>query len=223
MAQSHYIYKITDKSNGRYYFGSRTCEGSAYNDNDYMGSMVVWQPNVENLVKEVLETNFETRKEALEKESKIIKAHWNDELNENYSTPDKKFIRLGDPWNKGKKNPKHSERMSGKKNPNYGKTFSKERRRKISEGQLGRKQSEEMKEKMRNRFISKETRKKMRQAKLGTGKSILKLDKEGNKIKEYNSLKEASEDVGVGSNNICACLKGTTKTSGGYKWRYVNE
>jgi hypothetical protein len=44
--------------------------------------------------------------------------------------------------------------------------------------------------------------------------------KEGELIKTYNSIKEASADVNGLSTNIVKCLKGKIKTAYGYSWRY---
>ena len=45
--------------------------------------------------------------------------------------------------------------------------------------------------------------------------------KNGIKIKEYKSIKEASEDINGLSTNIVKCLKGKTKSAYGYQWLYL--
>ena len=45
--------------------------------------------------------------------------------------------------------------------------------------------------------------------------------KNNEKIKEYNSIKEASLDVNGISTNIVKCLKGKTKSAYGYQWKYM--
>lgn len=40
------------------------------------------------------------------------------------------------------------------------------------------------------------------------------------KIKTYNSIKEASNDVNGLSTNIVKCLKGKIKSAYGYQWKY---
>lgn len=47
--------------------------------------------------------------------------------------------------------------------------------------------------------------------------------KDGIKIKEYKSIKEASIDVNGLSTNIVKCLKGKIKTSYGYEWQYLKK
>ena len=44
--------------------------------------------------------------------------------------------------------------------------------------------------------------------------------KNNEKIKEYNSIKEASLDVNGISTNIVKCLKGKTKSAYGFNWKY---
>jgi len=61
--------------------------------------------------------------------------------------------------------------------------------------------------------------------------SILKIDKITNEIlKEYNSIAEASRELGIPDNNIIRCCKKGNKTSiiggitaGGFKWKYKND
>ena len=48
---------------------------------------------------------------------------------------------------------------------------------------------------------------------------VLQFDKEGNFIKRFNSINEASAAVGKCHSNLVACLRGRQKTCGGYKWK----
>jgi hypothetical protein len=56
-----------------------------------------------------------------------------------------------------------------------------------------------------------------------TSKPIIKSDINGNFIKEYVSLTEASLDLGIILPSLCNCLKGTSKSAGGFKWKYKNK
>lgn len=47
---------------------------------------------------------------------------------------------------------------------------------------------------------------------------IIQLDLEGNYIKEWESTSKAHKELNLTS--ILNCLKGRTKTAGGYKWKY---
>jgi len=49
---------------------------------------------------------------------------------------------------------------------------------------------------------------------------IICYDLEGNFVREYSSLNEASEDVGVVANAIGQAINGGTKSAGGYQWAF---
>lgn len=53
-------------------------------------------------------------------------------------------------------------------------------------------------------------------------KSVLQFDLNGKLLKEWNSIKEASEYFNVRSPSIGSCLRGLTNTSCGFIWRYNN-
>lgn len=42
-------------------------------------------------------------------------------------------------------------------------------------------------------------------------------------MKEFSSIKEASGEIGISKPAIVHCLKGKTKKTGGYKWKYKYE
>jgi len=116
----HYVYKLTDKFTGEFYYGSRSCNCIPSDDFKYMGSMVTWNPDKTKLIKDIINQNFNSREDAITYESYLIEKNIHDELNRNYATPDGKFYRSGEPVNKGVKNPQHCIRMSGENNPRYG-------------------------------------------------------------------------------------------------------
>jgi hypothetical protein len=91
---THYVYKIIDKTTNEYYFGSRSCNCLA-KDDVYMGSMKVWKPKSDNLIKEILNDTFSDRISAMEYESNIIKLHIKDSLNQNYHIPTSGFHTNG--------------------------------------------------------------------------------------------------------------------------------
>ena len=49
---------------------------------------------------------------------------------------------------------------------------------------------------------------------------ILQFTKCGEFIKEWPSLSEAYRQLGILPSHICACLKGHSKSAGGFVWRY---
>lgn len=52
---------------------------------------------------------------------------------------------------------------------------------------------------------------------------IYQYDLEGNFIKEYRNIKEASIDLSISTQGIRNCCKGKYKSSGGYIWRYKSD
>ena len=49
---------------------------------------------------------------------------------------------------------------------------------------------------------------------------ILQLTKDGTLIKEWPSAREAGRQLGI--SHICDCLKGRSKSAGGFVWRYTH-
>ena len=49
---------------------------------------------------------------------------------------------------------------------------------------------------------------------------ILQFSKDGELVKEWPSAKEAERQLGISQGNICNCLKGRYKSTGGFIWRY---
>ncbi len=54
-------------------------------------------------------------------------------------------------------------------------------------------------------------------------KVILQFSLDGEFIREFNSIKEASKEISISKPAIVHCLKGKTKKAGGYKWKYKYE
>lgn len=52
-------------------------------------------------------------------------------------------------------------------------------------------------------------------------KPVFKLDLQGNVIKKYDSIKIASADTGISSQEISQSCKNKNKITREYKWRYV--
>lgn len=98
---------------------------------------------------------------------------------------------------------KISEANKGTNNPHYGKHLSAEHRLKISESLKGV-----------HRSI--ETRRKLSEA----GKRAVICVETGTL---YSSITEAAKSIGRTQTAICSVLRGATKTSGGYHWRYADD
>ena len=49
---------------------------------------------------------------------------------------------------------------------------------------------------------------------------VLQIDKYGNVINRFGSIKEATDSLGVKQSHISECCKGKRKTSWGFSWKY---
>ena len=52
---------------------------------------------------------------------------------------------------------------------------------------------------------------------------IIQFSKDGTLIKEWPSLSEACRQLGIPQSNICHCIKGRLKSTGGFVWRYASS
>lgn len=111
-------------------------------------------------------------------------------------------------WKNIKKSPKKS-------------AMSEEHKQKISEALKGRKLSDETKIKLSiaklGKGTSETTRQKIAKAKF---RPVLQFSLEGEFIKEWTSIKEASEIMSVYASNISFCCSGKLKKTGGFVWKY---
>lgn len=96
------------------------------------------------------------------------------------------------------------------------------------EGTSGYKVSGETKKKMslstikkykNNKDIAKKISKTLKDKKINC-KKINMLDLDGKILKTFDSITQASNEMGFNSRAINNCLKGRTKKSSGYKWEY---
>lgn len=55
------------------------------------------------------------------------------------------------------------------------------------------------------------------------GKEVIQFDKNMNYINSYKSISLAQCETSVSSGHICECCKGKRKSAGGYIWRYAIE
>lgn len=56
-----------------------------------------------------------------------------------------------------------------------------------------------------------------------TQRRVQQFSKEGELIMTFNTVGEASKNTGVSSSGIYATCNGQQKTSGGYKWKYIED
>lgn len=149
---------------------------------------------------------------------------------------------------KGKNNPMYGVSLSGEKNGMYGKHHSEETKQKLREmfsgengPMFGKHHTEETKKKIseshkgkysgeNNPFYGKahtdETKEKIRNAaknRTDNKKSVVQLDDFGNLIKEWSSITDAWQTLGICRTSIPHCLNGKQKHAGGYCWEIASE
>lgn len=155
------------------------------------------------------------------------------------------LVKLRDPFFKGKKHTEESKlknRLSHLgKSTWVGKSHSDESKKKMSSSAMGRKLSDDTKKKMSNSKkgikLSDETKKKMSESTKGinnnykrylerTGlphaksKTILQFSMSGEFIKEWVNANIASKELNLSYKSINGCLRGKSKSSQGFFWRY---
>lgn len=127
-----------------------------------------------------------------------------------------------------------------------GRKHAEETKLAISAALIGRKVSEETRQKqslakkgkhggenapMYGKHHSEETKQRMSKSHTGlkrspentTRKAVQQLDKEGNILESFSSLKEASLKCSVSISGISSACSGRIKTCGGFIWRFKNE
>lgn len=104
---------------------------------------------------------------------------------------------------------KMSESHKGANHPNYGKHISAETRRKISEAKSGRPSPR------KGARLSAETRRKISEA---NAKAVICIETGT----AYSSGTEAAKAIGVSQEAVSNVLRGKSKTSGGYHWKYAD-
>ena len=106
----------------------------------------------------------------------------------------------------------------GRTGSNLGKKFSDEVRKNMSIGQTGKIGHR------KGKTHTKEAKRKNSEAHKGKissrRKIVLQFDLNNNFIKEFICMKDAANEVKVAVSNITSAIKGGSKTSGGYKWKY---
>lgn len=95
---------------------------------------------------------------------------------------------------------------------------------KTASANRGRKNTQEMKDKMSALFkgIKVKPDVLLKRAK-AQWKPVLQFDLQGNFIKEYPNVKSAKNEINPINNSLGGCLKGKLKTWCGYKWEYKNK
>jgi group I intron endonuclease len=125
---------------------------------------------------------------------------------------------------------KLSEAIKGEKHPFYGKHLSEEHKKKIGDAQRGIPVTDVARMNMckgqKGHIVTEETKRKISESHKGVNgpkaKSVLQFDLNGKFIRQWDFIKQASEEICVNKNSISACCRGIYKTAGGFIWRYAN-
>jgi group I intron endonuclease len=189
----HYVYKLIEISTNEFYYGVRSCKCNPIDDS-YMGSMVTWKPNKDNLIKEIV-SEFDSREDAINFESKLIEESIKHPLNKNYHTG--AGLSFNGKAHSNETKQKVSNTMSGrnvgKNNPFYGRKHTAETIDKIVESQTGTTHSDETKRKMSESALSIDRSsynyKRTKVQHIPTGKI-------------YDSVYNASKDLGISRGKI---------------------
>jgi hypothetical protein len=165
LSKNYYVYKILDKITNEFYIGSRGCIGNPMDD-CYMGSMVKWKPNKNNLTKEIIKSDFLDRSSAIFYEQTLINECINNPLNKNYHIPNQGFHTDGRKHtndeikkavntrikngtyvcsDKTKEKISINHKQKGYKPPQTQKPLSEKTKQKISESNYGKVRSDEFK------------------------------------------------------------------------------
>jgi NUMOD3 motif len=120
------------------------------------------------------------------------------------------------------------EQVENHRNFLIGRKQSEETKQKRLESRRGYKHSEETRVKISNSHKGKKTAKehleKLYKGQIiANSKPILQYDLDGNLIKEWQSATIASKEFGLHPTSIRHCVQGKTKTSGGFIWKPQNS
>lgn len=210
----HYIYKITNLINGKFYIGKRSCNGDAINDN-YMGSGIgiskaIAKYGSNNFKKEILHY-CASESDAYKKESEILTIETiKDPLCYNQKCGGiggMKGMEYSDEY----KN-RCSQRFTGENHPSFGKPRSYETKEKLRIANLGKKKSPCTESRKHKIGVS-------------NGKPVAQYTLDGIFIKDYYSATEASRQNGwniTAQTKISLCCNGKKPQYKGFIFKYVD-
>jgi group I intron endonuclease len=218
------IYKTTNLINGKQYIGKDTKNNSKYLGSGTFLKKAIKKYGRENFKKEILEycndENHLLQREEywLKKFNVASNVNYYNCIDSSYGCPKGKHKGRKNTWSKGVKGHKGAiwdDKMKEKQSSKYKNrlVFWGD---KISKAKKGQKVSEE-----RRKKVSLSLKGRNRPLEAGKKKvPIIQYDLNNNVIKKWDSISDAQHIIGRG--DIRACLKGKTKTAGGFIWR-IND
>lgn len=230
METNYYVYKHTNKVNGKVYIGI-TCQkpkqrwgnGKGYKKNKHFWHSIKkygWNKGFDH---EILYSGLSQR-QAEVMEISLIAYYDSTDRNKGYN------ISLGGGLQSEKTRQKISEAIKGENNPMYGKTHTEETRQKISEANIGKVLTEEHKRKISKGAKGKHAGEKCYlYGKTGhnhpKSKSVICITTG----RCFGSTVEAARYYNSNDNSIGNCCRGKSKSAGklpdGTKlaWRYISD
>ena len=211
------VYKHTSPS-GKVYIGItgvkpiyRWDNGKGYDDSPAFYNAIM-KYGWDNIDHEILMTGLSC-KEAQEAEIRLIREYQSTNKKRGYN------ISAGGGGTTGfrhseKMRAEMSQRIRGKGHPMYGKKFSEESKRKMSESHKGIR-------------LSETTRQKMSEVRTGEGnwrsRKVFQYTLDGCFVAEHVSGTAAAKSAGCSQTAISRCCCGKAKTIYGFIWRYADE
>ena len=219
-----FIYETTNNINGKRYIGQHTTDNI---QDGYLGSGVILKQaidkyGIDNFSREILA--YATNKDELNEKEK----YYIDKFNAIESDMYYNIAEGGEGGNlRAGFTDEQKAQWKAKMSENsakywQGKKLSEETKHKISESKKGEKNP------MYGKKHNEETKAKMSEALKGKdnpkAKSVIMIDKSNNVLACFVCIRDGNEYLGKPRNytGINNCARGKQKTSGGYKWKYVN-
>ena len=210
------IYQLTNTINSHIYIGQAQNIFTRLNEHrrNRNGTLIYRDCPLYRAIKKYGWDKFEIS--VIEKVDDILmlnerEVFWINELKPKYNIKEggncaRGYKHSEDTKNKISETKKASKRNIGSNNPFYGKSHSEETKQKIREAKLGKKISNTSK--MKEAYNPERFYKKV----VNT-----------NTLEVFNSVSDASKSIGVNQSSLSNCLRGKTKTCGGFKWKYYES
>lgn len=243
-----YIYKITNKVNGKSYIGETKKDDPTKRWKQHINTISrgVGCPALGSAVKKYGIDNFEFKVLIIcfDEDRFIYETEYIKKYN-TYGENGYNMTRGGEGGGfVGKKHSEETKKLikekltglnTGIKNHNFGKKKTPEEKKHLSEIMKGRQFTEEAKEKRREQFknnpeIAKKISESLKEyyknntdrvVKLGNCKKVEQYDLGGNLLNTYYSISEASRAINITHTTISRACDNPNYTAGGFKWKKV--